>query len=126
MTARDVYERAMALIDEMESDGSISSEYTADYAGKAPKLIDTLQHELAFHEDVTLSGEIDDLDDALEISDDAAYRIMPYGLAAAFALADKNTDMHSDYSYMYRKLCSTIRSDEADITDEYDILDGML
>ena len=125
MTARDVYERAMALIDETETDGSISSEYAADYEGKAPRLIDTLQHELAFYESVTLTASIDDLDDVLEISDDTAVRIMPYGLASVFALADKNTDMYGDYSSMYRRLCNTIRSDEADITDGYEILDGM-
>ncbi len=125
MTARDVYERAMALIDETEEDGSVGSEYTADYEGKAPSIIDTLQRELAFYEDVTLTSTVVSLEDALEISDDTALRIMPYGLAAAFALADKSTDMYSDYSYLYRSLQRTIRRDEADIVDKYEILGGM-
>jgi hypothetical protein len=42
-----------------------------------------------------------------------------------FALADKNTDMYSDYSYMYRSLQRTIRREETDIADKYSILDGM-
>lgn len=66
------------------------------------------------------------MEDTLEISDDTAMRIMPYGLAANFALIDKNDDMYSDYSYMYRSLIRTIRSDEVDIADDYYMLDGML
>jgi len=126
MTARDVYERAMALIDEIEEDGSISAETATGYAGKAPRIIDVLHRELALCEGVTLTADIEDLDDMLEVSDDTAARIMPYGLAASFALADKNGDMHGDYSYMYRKLMRTIRSDEVGLTDEYDVLDGLL
>ncbi len=125
MTARDVYELSLALIDETESDGSVSSEYAESYADRAPKILDILQKELAGYEQVTLTGGITGLDDTLEISDDTAARIMPYGLAASFALADKNADMHSEYSYMYRSLIRTIRMDEADIIDEYEILGGL-
>lgn len=119
MTARDVYELAMALIDEADSDNG------QDYTAKAPQLIDILQRELAFYEGKTSSGTVTSLDSVLEISDDTAARIMTYGLAASFALADKDADMYSDYSYMYRSLIRTIRPEETDITDEYGILDGM-
>ena len=125
MMARDVYELGIALIDEIDTDGSISVETQESYEAKAPKILDVLQKELAFYEDVTLSSRIESLDDTLEISDDTAMRIMPYGLAASFALADKNDDMYSDYSYMYRSLIRTIRMDEADITDEYSVINGM-
>ena len=126
MKARDVYELGIALIDEIETDGSISTDTAESYEGKAPKILDVLQKELAFYEGITLTCRIDSLDDALEISDDTAMRIMPYGLAASFALADKNDDMYSDYSYMYRSLIRSIRSDETDIADDYYILGGML
>lgn len=119
MTARDVYELAMALIDETESD------YEQDYAAKAPQLIDILQRELAFYEGKTPSGTVVSLDSVLEVSDDTALRIMPYGLAASFALADRDADMYSDYSYMYRSLIRTIRLEETDIADEYGVLGGM-
>jgi hypothetical protein len=119
MTANDVYELALALIDE-EKD----SENEGDYAVKAPQLIDALQREIAFYEGVT-PGKISDMDDLLQISDDSAMRIMPYGLAALFALADRNADMQSDYSYMYRSLLRTIRPEETDMEDEYDVLSGM-
>lgn len=125
MTARDVYELSLALVDEIEDDGSISAEYAVSYEGKAPRIIDILQKELAFYEGALLTARIGSLDDVLEISDDTAMRIMPYGLAANFALADKNSDAYSDYSYMYRSLIRTIHADEKDISDEYDVLDGL-
>ncbi len=118
MTAYDVYELAMALIDEADP---VAKD---DYESKAPQLIDILQRELAFYEGKT-PGKIKSLDSVLVLSDDTAARIMPYGLAASFALADRNADMYSDYSYMYRSLIRTIKPEESDITDEYGILDGM-
>ena len=125
MKARDVYELGLALIDEIDSDGTISAETTESYEARAPRIIDVLQKELSFYEGAALLGSIESLDDTLEISDDTAMRIMPYGLAASFALADKNDDMYSDYSYMYRSLIRTIRIDETETADEYGVLGGL-
>lgn len=116
MTARDVYELAIALLDDL------SSGYEEDYT---LKLIDILQRELAFYEGKAVMGNVGSMDSELLVSDDTAARIMPYGLAASFALADRNADMYNDYSYMYRALIRTIRPEEATVTDEYDVLDGM-
>jgi hypothetical protein len=119
MTAQDVYELAIALIDQTESPDVV------EYAQRAPALIDVLQHELAFYEGATLTRAVNSLDDTLELSGDTAERIMPYGLAASFALADKNSDMYADYSAMYRALIRTIRHGETDAADEYAALSGM-
>lgn len=119
MTAQDVCEMALTLIDEAdEADNE-------DYLLRAPGIIDVLQRELAFYEGKAVMRTVKDLDDALEISDDTATRIMPYGLAASFALADKNGDMYADYSAMYRAMSHTIGGGEADTVDEYGVLEGM-
>jgi len=76
MTAQDVYELALALIDQAEAPDA------SDYARRAPMLIDVLQHELAFYEGVSLTKTVRTLEHTLEVSDDTAERIMPYGLAA--------------------------------------------
>ena len=55
MTARTPHELALALLDEIDKDGSINTEYTADYSGKAPRLINVLQRELALHEGVQIT-----------------------------------------------------------------------
>ena len=119
MTARDVCEMALTLIDAAEEADN------EDYLLRAPGIIDVLQRELAFYEGKAVMRAVKHLDDALEISDDTATRIMPYGLAASFALADKNGDMYADYSAMYRAMCRTIGGGEADTADEYSILEGM-
>lgn len=120
MTARDAYEQALDLID--SAGGEAEHE---DYARRAPAVIDVLQRELAFYEGVALTGRVENLDDTLELSDDTVLRVLPYGVAANFALADKNGDMYSEYSYMYRALCRTIRHAETEGADEYGVLDGM-
>jgi hypothetical protein len=108
MKASDVYEMAMALIDAPSfSPGS------EEYEEKAPKLIDELQRDLVSYEGKVITGHITSLNDELQISDDTAQRIMPYGLAASFALMDRYADMYSDYSYMYRALIRTIRPEAA-------------
>src|SRR5690554_6810363 len=119
MTAREVFEIASALIDEVGED------IDSDNEAKAPYIINLLQKELAFYESKELTSNIVTLDDELEISDDSAERIMPYGLAAKFALADKDADYYNEYSAMYRSLIRTIRCDEEEIEDEYNILAGM-
>lgn len=119
MTAQEVYELALALIDQTEGTES------ADYAARAPAVIDVLQKELAFYENTTVTRGVKRLQDALEISEDTAERILPYGLAASFALADKNGDMYADYSGMYRALIRTIRGGETDISDEYGAMEGL-
>ena len=113
MTAQEAYELALALIDQTEG-----SE-TKDYEERAPAIIDVLQREIAFYEGLSITRRIKGMQDALEIGEDTAERILPYGLAASFALSDKNGDMYADYSAMYRSLLRTIRPIEADATDEY-------
>jgi hypothetical protein len=124
MTGQDVYEAALALIDEIGDDGTIDEDTTASYEGKAPRLLDMIQRELAIAENVTAT-QITALTSVLVISDDTALRVMPYGLAAKFALQDKDLDLYGELIREYEKLKRTIRSDEADITDEYDVLQGM-
>lgn len=124
-TANQVYLKALALIDEVDSTGAATDAATDSYAGKAPSLIDTLQLELMLYEDVTLATAITTLSGTLGISDDTALRVMPYGLAAKFALADKDAEFYNEYSNEYEKLKRTIQRAEADITDEYDILGGL-
>lgn len=100
MKAQDVYTIALCMID---SDGD------DERANRTPQIIDVLSKELAFYEGTPVTKEIKTLDDELYISDDTATRVLPYGVAASFALADKDGDMYNDYSYMYRALCRTIK-----------------
>lgn len=125
MTAQTPYNIACALMDEFSSSGTVNT--NTGYEGSAPTKINLLQHELAFFEDTLLptGTEISALTDTLTISDDTAYRIMPYGLAAMFALDDRNGDAYNDFKYKYESLKQTIRVGEVDIDDYHGILTGM-
>lgn len=119
MTAEGVYDYALVLMDSAGEDAD-----NADYEAKAPILIDIIHRETAKAEGVTAS-QITDLTDTLDVSDDAALRVMPYGLAAKFALADGDNDKYNDYTAEYQNGLRTLGVVEADITDEMDVLSGL-
>lgn len=100
MKALEAYNVALKLI------GKIDNE---KYARRSISIINGLQKELAFCEGITVTEEIKNLDDVLQISNYSASRVLPYGIAASFALADRNGDMYSEYNYMYRALCRMIK-----------------
>jgi hypothetical protein len=123
MTANDVYKKACALMDEIDENGEVNED--TGYEGRAPELINMLQSELAFYEGTDILEEITSLDNDLEISNDTASRVMPYGLAAQFALGDRNDNMYADYSAKYHSMIRTIKAPVEEVEDSYNILDGM-
>ena len=124
MTAQKVYEHALALIDEINGDKRINVHTTATYAGKAPRLIDLLQRDLARLEGVA-AAPVEDLADTLAISDDTALGILPYGLAALLLLADQDAEGSAAYRAEYERLKLGMPCAECDIADAYDVLSGM-
>ena len=123
MTAQQVYEYALALMDCIGENGKADEDTAAGYAGKAPRLLDMLQRELATAEGKT-AGEITSLSAALTVSDDTAARVMPFGLAAKLALADNDMDKYSDYAKEYERLKRTIPAVQTDIADDMAALSG--
>lgn len=101
MTAQDVFDMALALIDEPDC--------AQRYASCAVDVVNALHHELAFYEDKKVS-QIKKLDDVLEISEDTAVNVLPYGIAASFALSNGNGEMFADCSAFYRALIRTIKN----------------
>lgn len=124
MTVYNVYERALALIDEITDDGTIDAEATAAYEGKAPMLMDILQREIAVSEGITITRIISSVEDELEVSEDSALRILPYGLAAKFALADKDADNYNEFQTNYERLKGRIQATEEDIVDVENVYSG--
>lgn len=91
VTAGEIFECAMALIDELDGDGGAYSAETEAYAHRAPAIISSLAEEAR-----RLKGQrgeygiLDDLEDIVEDVDDSyAAGILPYGLAAAL-IHDEN------------------------------------
>lgn len=127
MTAREVYENALVLLDEVDEDGKLSE--SAAYEKKAPFLINMLQREIARAEgiepgDITGNTTEEALSKTLVISDDSAKRIMPYGLAARFALADKMMEFASYYQNVYDERFRQIGAGEENYNDDMNVMRG--
>jgi hypothetical protein len=119
MTAKDVYDYAIVLMDSAGADAD-----NADFEEKAAALIDMLHREAARAEGVT-AARITALSDTIGVSDDAALRVLPYGLAAKLALADGDTDKYKDYQAQYQKGLLTLGAEETTIADGMDVLSGL-
>lgn len=127
MTAREVYENALVLLDEVDEDGTLSD--SAAYEAKAPFLIDMLQREIARAEgiepnDIIGNTAAEALEKNLVISDDSAKRIMPYGLAARYALADKMMEFASYYQNVYDERFRQIGAGLEDYNDNMNVMRG--
>lgn len=116
MTAQDVYDRALVLL--AETNGG-----DPDYEATAPLNIDMLQQELAKAEGVTATP-IMALTDTISVSDYTALVVLPYGLAAKFALADKDQDNYQAHRNDYERLKLTVGVTETDTTDAMGIVFG--
>ena len=114
VTAQQVYEYALALMDELDENGEVSAAGDETYKGIAPRFIDMLQRDLALPEGIPVASRIDALNDTLCISDDMAFRIMPWGLAAQLALAN-NDSKYNEFQNEY--LRRTSKTTEGDIVD---------
>ena len=103
--AGDVFDSAMAIMDELDVSGEAQSSDTAEYMLRAPAILNTLISELRM-----LTGEREDwlpvesLDDLLP-SCDTSYALgaLPYGLAANL-LVDENPSAASFYQQRYEEL----------------------
>ena len=123
MTAQEVYELALALLDDIESDGTVSDDTEDSYGARAIPFINSLQYEIAYAEGIE-PKKITSLSDELVISKDSCYRVLQYGLAAKFALADQSMDMYSVYQSEYKTALRTIKASESAITDSINIMSG--
>jgi hypothetical protein len=122
MTAQEVYDNALILLDEVDEDGALCD--SAAYEKKAPYLINMLQREIAKAEAVEPS-KITGLSDKLVISDDSAERIMPYGLAAKLALADRLMEFASYYQNVYDMRFRQIGVRTEDLADDMNVMRGL-
>lgn len=105
ITAGEIFECAMAQLDELDDGGSAYSSATERYAKRAPAIISSLAEEARSL--VGKRGEygiLDDLEDIVEdVEDSFAVGVMPYGLAAALVY-DENPAAASFLEARYEEL----------------------
>ena len=120
----DVFETAMGLMDELDTEGEALTPDTAEYMLRTPMIINTLIAEFKM-----LTGErgdwlpVESIDDMMPAGD-TSYQLgaLPYGLAAAL-LVDENPSAASFYQQRYEELrawyIARAQASTADIVNLY-------
>jgi len=125
VTAKEVFDITMDLIDEREETGIINPTNTKGYQVKTPGILTILQAELLQKEDVSkIPVKVETINDTLQVSDRTALIIMPYGLAAHLMLTE-DPDSASFFQQRYEELKRNIPAVSKKITDVYGVLSGM-
>lgn len=123
VTAKQVYQQALVLIDEVLETGSISADQPDYYEAKAKSILTTLQAELMKPNETPVV--ITDVNQKMLLSDRISLTVLPYGLAAHLLLQeDPNAASfyNARYDEMKRKIPTSIQS----IEDVNDVLGGLL
>jgi hypothetical protein len=92
----------MALLDEIQDNGQISTQNTQNYKAKTPRLLTILEFDLCRKNGVT-QVPITSIDDEMNVSDDVALRILPYGLASVLLIVE-DPPTASFYNDKYNEL----------------------
>lgn len=111
MTCKEIYELAMALMDEMKDNQSPSDvpqvDYSEnkDYQARTPGIVSILQTQVIMYlkgagADVDSLDPISTMDDEVDLEQDICTGVMPYGLAARL-LGQEDTKMSSYFNNLY-------------------------
>lgn len=117
-TAQWVFERAMALMDELnESSGSADTADTKEYKNRTISILNILRMECFPFSDTykiatpgkrPVCPEITAFTDEIYLDDGIAQGVLPYGLAAHLLL-DENPDAASYFQQRYQEMLSMMR-----------------
>jgi hypothetical protein len=110
-TAQDIFELAIAMMDEMDDQGRADHSDTTEYKNRTLPILNILRGELYPYSDTYMiqdSGRpiaalITDFDVPIELDDYICQSVMPYGLAANL-LVDENPSAASFYQARYEEL----------------------
>jgi hypothetical protein len=121
MTALDVFNYAMTLMDEVEDNGTINAGNTAGYKAKTPRLLTMLQQEVARIEGKTATV-LTSINDNLVVSDYSAINVLPWGLASLLVI-EENEITAPFFNSKYEEMKRTIPVTAVEITDVYGGID---
>ena len=111
-TAQDIFDEAMALMDEVNDQGQTDTADTAEYKNRTLFILNVLRGELYPFSDTYLSNTkgyrpitalIEDFDTEIDLDDYICETVMPYGLAAHLFL-DENPSAAGFFQQRYEEL----------------------
>jgi hypothetical protein len=122
MTGEQIYELALALIDEVTESGTFSPDNPEYYKKKAVSFLTILQAELL---PITQTPTIlKSLSDSLLLDNRICTLVLPYGLASHLLMAE-NPSLASFLNARYDELKRKQVTEIQPITDVYSVLSGM-
>lgn len=122
VTAKQVYDMALVLIDEVTEMGNVSPDTPKYYESRARSILTQLQTEL-----IPVDSEpeiITSLSQELLVSDRVAITVLPYGLAAHLLLTE-DVNTASFFNARYDELKRRTPSGITPIKDKYNVAGGM-
>lgn len=121
-TAIEVFNKSIAIKNELSDTGTISDADVSEYKYRAPYLLDDVQHEIAHIENVTGVNKITDLTTTMQISDLGCIACAYY-LAKHYALSEADTDTADECEKEFESLKKTLKKPlpSVGITDVYGI-----
>ena len=111
-TAQDIFDEAMALMDEVNEQGLTDTADTAEYKNRTLYILNILRGELYPYSDTYITNKkgyrpitalIEDFDTEIDLDDYICESVMPYGLAAHLFL-DENPSAASFFQQRYEEL----------------------
>ena len=137
-TAQNVFEAAIAMMDEMNDQGQADHSDTTEYKNRTLPILNILRGELYPYSDSyevldgggrPIAAEITDFDVPIELDDYICQSVMPYGLAAHLLMAEDPTSANY-FQQRYDELKNWLRrgypsSGSEDIVDVYGARGGI-
>jgi hypothetical protein len=125
-TGTEIFNMAIAAIDELSDTGSVSDSQVKEYRFRAPYLLDMWHRETCELENVANIQKITSLTQTLQTSDKSSIG-GTYFLAMHFALADQNSELASLCQGKYEEYKRKARKPlpAKPITDVYGISGGL-
>lgn len=120
--AQQVYELALALIDEVNEAGTVIPDNPEYYEKKSILYLNILQTELSKPADTIIP--LTDLSQNVSVTDRVANLMLPYGLAAHLIMSE-NPTLASFLNARYEELKRKIPTASESITDVYDMMGCM-
>lgn len=136
-TAQDIFEAAIAMMDEVDDSGAADHSDTKEYKNRTLAILNILRGELYPYSDSyelgdsgrPIAAHIDDFTTPIELDDYICQSVMPYGLAAHL-LMDENPTSANFFQQRYDELRDGLRrgypsKGSEDIVDVYGCRGGI-
>lgn len=108
MTGREVFRRALTLLNYTDPAGEISNRQNAELFKRAVPTVNMVLADV-LHISGAKFEEISTLDDTLPVSEDTAARVMPYGVAMHIAQSENDGDNQQLMAETYNHLRGSVQ-----------------